>query len=658
MKRLLIRILPVVIALVAGAVVGALFFGGGDPHAHEHEHAHEHDNGAGASTAETWTCSMHPQVQAPKPGQCPICAMDLIPLSELGGAGEGRQFSMSEEARALAEITTTEVVRRYPTAKVRLYGAVRYDETLQETIAARFPGRIERLFVDYAGIRVNEGEHLATIYSPDLLSAQSELLTARRFDNEDALRVARDKLRLWGFSKERIREIESSGETSDELMIDAPASGIVTRKHVQQGDYVETGTPLFRINHLRELWVVFEAYESDKPWLRYGQPIAFTAEARPGRTFEGKISFVAPELDPETRTFEVRVNFENPEELLKPGMFVRGVVEAQVAGEGRVIDPSLAGKWISPMHPEIVKDGPGTCDICGMDLVPAEELGYTVAEPEGEGPLVIPASAVLHTGKRSVVYVEDPDAEEPTYAGREILLGPRADDHYLVEAGLEQGERVVSEGAFVIDSALQIQAQPSMMQPPEEPEPLYESFEASDDFLGSLDTVVKRYFDVQLALANDEHEAAVEAAAELKTSLEFDLSPLEAEAEKAFRDLRERMTGAADEVAEAADIEGARAAFETRSESAAELVRRFGTGDVQVFVAHCPMAFSNRGADWLQGNEDILNPYFGDTMLRCGEIREQLAGEAEPASKQQSASESESISGSGSKTENDAGGNE
>ncbi|MEX2577437.1 MAG: efflux RND transporter periplasmic adaptor subunit [Verrucomicrobiales bacterium] len=625
MKKVL-PILPILLALAVGVVVGAIAFRGGDA---GHDHAAAEAAGGDEAAGEIWTCSMHPQVKAPKPGKCPICAMDLIPLSDLGGAGVGREFSLSEEAKVLAGIVTAEVERRHPEAKVRLYGRVVYDETRRKTIAARFPGRIERLFVDYTGIQVEQGDHLATIYSPELLSAQSELLTAKRFGKADSIRIARDKLRLWGFSESRIEEIEASGEASDHLTIEAPVSGIVTHKQVDEGDYVETGKALFQINDLEEVWVMFDAYESDMPWVRFGQQVEFTAEALPGRVLEGRISFIAPQIDPETRTFDVRVTFENEGELLRPGMFVRGTVTATVAGAGRVIDPSLAGKWISPMHPEIIKDEPGKCDVCGMDLVPAEELGYVSADEEGRAPLVIPASAVLHTGNRSVVYVENPDVESSSYEGREVLLGPRADDVYLVEAGLREGERVVAEGAFAIDSSLQIQARPSMMLPPDEEAPLFRSFEAPDEFLTKVDEVTRAYFDVQKALADDDLEAAKQRAEALRNSLSDRLIALpEEEAAEAWLEIQEALSSSAAAIEEASKIEEARAPFEPLSVAAEEMILRFGTGDLDVYKAHCPMAFGNQGADWLQEDETILNPYFGASMLKCGEITEQLASPA------------------------------
>jgi Cu(I)/Ag(I) efflux system membrane fusion protein len=200
-------------------------------------------------------------------------------------------------------------------------------------------------------------------------------------------------------------------------------------------------------------------------WIRYGQKVEFTTEAYPGEAFNGTISFIDPMLDPMTRTVKVRVNVANSDGRLKPELFVRAVVRTKVTGAGMVMDEDMAGKWICPMHPSVVKAGQGTCDICGMDLVTTESLGYVTAKQAGLPPLVIPASAPLITGKRAVVYVRLTDREKPTFEGREILLGPRAGNYYLVKEGLAEGELVVTNGNFKIDSALQIQAKPSMMNP-------------------------------------------------------------------------------------------------------------------------------------------------------------------------------------------------
>ena len=241
--------------------------------------------------------------------------------------------------------------------------------------------------------------------------------------------------------------------------------GVVVHRNGQAGMYVQEGSRIYTIADLTHLWVQLDAYESDLLWLRYGQHVEFTTEAYPGEVFTGTISFLSPELDPRTRTVKVRVNLDNPEGKLKPEMFVRAIVRTDVAAGGRVMDPDLAGKWICPMHPEVVRDEPGLCDVCEMDLVTTESQGYMALSGEEERPLVIPASAALITGTRAIVYVEVPGADEPTFEGREIVLGPRAGDWYLVKSGLAEGERVVTQGNFKIDSELQIRAKPSMMTP-------------------------------------------------------------------------------------------------------------------------------------------------------------------------------------------------
>jgi Cu(I)/Ag(I) efflux system membrane fusion protein len=431
--------------------------------------------------AQLWTCSMHPEIRLPKPGKCPKCGMDLIPLvDDSGDEGGLRELTVSENAAKLMEIETVPVERRIVTTRVRMVGKITYDETRVSYITAWIPGRLDRLFVDYTGVPVKKGDHMVSLYSPELLSAQEELLQAVKavqdLKNSKAnivvetakrtIDASREKLRLWGLTAEQIRGIEERGKPDDHMTIYAPAGGIVVHKNAQQGMYVQTGTRIYTIADLSQVWVSLDAYESDLMWLRYGQRVEFMAEAYPGEVFSGRISFIHPVLDEATRTVKVRVNVPNADGRLKPGMFVRATAEASIASGGHVVDDALAGKWISPMHPEIVKDGPGTCDVCGMPLERAENLGYVDAGTAGaKKPLVIPVSAALRTGTRAVVYVEVPGKEKPTFEGREVVLGPKADGYYLVRRGLSEGERVVTRGNFKLDAELQIRAKPSMMTP-------------------------------------------------------------------------------------------------------------------------------------------------------------------------------------------------
>lgn len=521
-----------------------------------------------ANGTSMWTCSMHPQIRSTTPGDCPICGMDLIPVANKTGGM--RTLAVSPETRALMTIASSPVLRQYVSHDIPMVGKVDYDETKFGYITAWVPGRLDRLYVDYSGVLVNKGDHMVYIYSPELYSAQEELIGALKYQSEqgrsnrftpsiDLVESAREKLRLLGLKEEQIREIEQQERPSDHLTIYSPVSGVVIEKLKQEGDYVQTGERIYTVADLNQVWVHLDAYESDLPWVRYGQDVTITTEAYPGEEFHGRISFIQPVLNDKTRTVKVRVNVPNPTGKLKPEMFVRAAVQPQVASGGRVMDPSLAGKWISPMHPEIVKDEPGTCDICGMPLVRAESLGFvTLDSDQKQAPLVIPYSAALVTGQRAIVYVELPvmpkgvetafqgiaasleagvqqarnafavfsnvldrpydqpateyarelwnqyadelashalagkraqtedqarqafaDMErvmsrfreefgpvgQPTFEGREIVLGPRAGNFYLVRHGLREGELVVTQGNFKIDAEIQIQAKPSMMTP-------------------------------------------------------------------------------------------------------------------------------------------------------------------------------------------------
>jgi Cu(I)/Ag(I) efflux system membrane fusion protein len=439
-----------------------------------------------AMTAETshkthqkWYCSMHPQIIRDGPGLCPICEMPLIPMPEnMAAESAPRELAVSEAAAKLMEIETSPVERKFVANEIRMVGKVQYDETLVKDITAWVPGRLERLYVDFTGTSVRQGDHLVSIYSPELISAQAELLQAAQATQNlghsdtdylskslaNTLDAAREKLRLLGLTAAQIEEIEKSGKPLTNLTIYSPIGGVVIQKMANEGMYVSTGTHIYKVADLSHLWVKLDAYESDLSWIRYGQHVQFTTEAYPGRQFEGWISFIDPVLDAKTRTVKVRVDVPNPGGGLKPEMFVRAVVKSQITQEGKVMDPDMAGKWICPMHPSVVRSGPGRCDVCGMDLVTTESLGYVAAAAQAP-PLVIPDSAPLITGKRAVVYVKKPDAETPTFEGREVVLGPRAGAYYLVESGLREGEQVVTHGNFKIDSALQIQARPSMMNP-------------------------------------------------------------------------------------------------------------------------------------------------------------------------------------------------
>jgi len=614
------------------------------------ENGDEHAEATEASST-LYTCSMHPQVRLPDPdSKCPICFMDLIPVIDDGGDGSATAVTLSERALALADIGTTPVKRRFPRAEVRMVGKVSFDETRSATIAARFPGRLERIFVDYVGVPVQVGQHIGELYSPELLVAQAELrqaaeAAARTKDGDDmvsratraTLGAAREKLRLWGLTPEQIQGLEEDDEPRESLSILSPVGGIVVEKSAQQGDYLKTGQTIVRVADLDHLWVELAAYESQLRWLRYGELVEFETDAAPGEVFEGRVSFIAPTVNPRTHTIDVRVNFDNTERRLKPGLFVRAVLRPRIDGEGRVLAEDLAGKWVSPMHPEIIKDAPGSCDVCGMDLVPAEQLGYVTGEEFVEAPLVIPLSAPLLTGKRAIVYVRDPDAQGASFSAREVRLGARAGNDYLVLDGLQEGELVVTRGAFAVDSAAQILAKPSMMGVAGEARETPPEPQLPAKFLDSLGGVFKAYLAAGTALAADDlgsYHAAVES---MTPALEA-VVPDQLAGEFVGRWARLARAFDLSQEDRAPDIARARQLYHRWSDAAIELAREFGQQTAEsVQLVHCPMAFDFSGADWLQLGDEVSNPYFGDEMLRCGSVKERFArtGTLEAAGGQQ-----------------------
>ena len=596
-------------------------------------------DGSGDSSAEPsapvmWTCSMHPRIQLPKKGKCPICFMDLIPLEPKDHDASPRELKMSPAAMALADIRTQKVERRFVTNSVRMVGKVDYDETKLVDISSRVPGRLDRLYVDYTGVTVRKGDHLVYIYSPELVVAQKELLQAhdiytRSSDDRNrelalsTLGSVEEKLRLLGVLDEQIEQIKQRGTPSDHLTIYAPASGIVVHKDANEGMYVKTGTRIYTIADLSRVWVYLDAYESDLPWIRYGQEVQFTTESFPGEVFTGRIAFIDPVLNEKTRTVKVRVNVPNEKLWLKPGMFVRAVVQSRLAAGGRVLDASLIGKWISPMHPEVVKDGPGQCDVCGMDLVPAESLGFVTPERSPEPPLVIPASAPLITGKRAVVYVKLPDRDEPTFEGREVILGYRAGNDYVVRHGLKEGELVVTAGNFKIDAALQIQANPSMMSPPEgfviddeDRKPL----DVSGDFRLAVLPLLNAYLAAAKALAADDRTGAQASVGELIAAAKsVDANLLDEKAHTRWTRIADRIVVVAYDLTDAEDRDTVRTHFGQLSEAVVWLVESFGHAvDGPLVQMHCDMANDYEGGDWLQSDLEVANPYFGSGMLGCG----------------------------------------
>jgi len=399
------------ITLIIGIFLGWVFFHSSPAREETHNHAEE-------TAKETiWTCAMHPQIRMHEPGKCPICAMELIPLSQGGITTDSGAIHMTKEAAQLANVLTSKVSTQNPVKELRLYGKVQADERLLQSQVSYLPGRIEKLLVNFTGEIVRKGQTLAVIYSPDLVTAQQELLeTAATKESQPSLyEASKDKLRQWKLTEKQIAAIETSGKVKTEFEIFANATGIVSARRVNSGDYISPGSVLFDVADLSHVWIMFDAYESDLPYLSPGQEVAFTIQAMPGTNYTGKINFIDPVLDPNTRIARVRIEINNPGGKLKPEMFATGIVKANLN--------------------------------------------------EYKDKMVIPRTAVLWTGKRSVVYVKQANTTESIFKIREIELGPMLGSSYVVMNGLNDGEEIVTEGAFSVDASAQLEGKPSMMNP-------------------------------------------------------------------------------------------------------------------------------------------------------------------------------------------------
>lgn len=566
--------------LVVGFLVGRIFLPGGAREAAEAKSVQ-------ASGTVIWTCSMDPQIRRSEPGKCPICGMDLIPLDDDTGDGDPMEIKMSPTAMQLANVQTVLVGFGSSVRELRLTGKVQPDERLKFSQVTHIEGRVEQLAVNFTGEPVRKGQQLATLYSPELVTAQEELFAAQKIkDMQPALlEAAKQKLRNWKLSDAQIERILASGKAQERFPILADVSGIVLEKRVNLGDYLMRGMSLYDIVDLSRVWVLFDVYESDMAWAKVGSTVEFTVQSLPGEQFKGRIAFIDPVINPMTRVATARVEVANSGGRLKPEMFVEGVIKTQPGGK---------------------KEG-----------------------------LIVPKSAVLWTGKRSVVYVKNTSETGISFLMRELTLGPLSGEGYLIEEGLQAGEEIAVSGVFSIDAAAQLAGKPSMMNPeggvtatghdhsasaaPAQP------LEVDKQAKTAVQQLFDRYFLLKDALVKDDLSTAKKQAGELKKA--FENTRMSLFTGKAH-DHWMRHSGAAVEALNkfltAKSIEGVREHFKPLSTQMVALAGAFGPFDKTVYVQHCPMADGNKGADWLSREAPILNPYFGASMLTCGKVTQEI----------------------------------
>jgi membrane fusion protein, copper/silver efflux system len=553
----------IVITLVIGGLIGWII---------KPSDAHDnHENETQSASNTLWTCSMHPQIKLGEPGDCPICGMDLIPATQAtSGNSNPMVFEMTAEAVAMAQIHTTKIAGVNPSGELFLTGKIQADERENASVTAKFPGRIEKLFVTFTGEQVRAGQKLATIYSPELMAAQRELLEAVKSKAAfpQLYTAAKEKLKLWKLTESQISEIEQSGSIREQFDILSDQSGVVTQRNIAIGDYVNTGSVLFTVVNLNKLWVLLDAYESDLPFLSPGNEINFSVAGNTAETFKAKITFIDPMLNANTRSASIRAEITNTGNKLKPEMFVTASIK-------------------------------------------------TAAKTTTSG-VTVPRTAVLWSGKRSVVYVKVPNSETPGFEMREVTLGNRMGENYLIESGLQPGEEIVTNGVFAIDAAAQLSGQYSMMKRPET-----KSIEVSEEFRIQITAVAEAYFQVKNGLVKDQLADAQKSLMTLDQSLsKVNMGLVKDQAHDLWMEMLKGIKDARIKMGAAKDIEEARKHFSMLSYQILEMAETFGLNKDVVYKDYCPMAFGDQGAYWLSEQKDITNPYFGASMLTCGEIKQ------------------------------------
>ena len=596
------NIIYIGVALIVGLLGGFLIFGGGSADTATNKVTEDHNHSEEIASNQMWTCSMHPQIMKDEPGDCPICGMDLIP-AETGADGlNANEIKMTENAMALANIQTSVVGQgQMGDNSLKLSGKIMTNEESNAVQVTYFGGRIEKLYVNSTGERVGAGQRLATIYSPELVAAQQELLTASSLKESqpELYKAVRNKLKLWKLSEKQINTIENAGKVQEYFPVFATVSGTVTHKMVEEGDYVKQGQPLYKIANFNTVWAEFDAYENQIALLKEGQTIKITTNAYRNEVFDAKISFIDPLLNSATRTIVVRAVLNNKKDKFKPGMFVEGKVEGIQSGSKSTV--------------------------------------------------TVPATAVMWTGERSVVYLKT-KPNEPVFEMKEVLLGNANGDTYTILEGLENGNEVVTNGTFTVDAAAQLQGKKSMMNAEggktmtgheghlgmqgdnagdkmdkTNHSQMNERIDVSNKFQKQLKQVFDDYILLKDALVNDDANGAQLAGKQINLSLKkVDMKLLSNEkAHNHWMTIQKELKASANAIENSLEIATQRGHFKHLSAHMISSVKLFGINQ-KVYSEFCPMADNNKGAYWLSLEKEIRNPYYGEAMLTCGEVKETI----------------------------------
>ena len=567
--------LKIALIFVLGLAVGLLLNSGKKENKKETDKV---QTGQTNDSVDYWTCSMHPQIHADGPGKCPICGMDLIPANtgSAGSVPNKMETMLSEDAVKLAQIQTTKVEYAKPEKKLILQGMIMPDETKIYSQSIHFDGRIEKIFVNYEGQKVSKGQKIAVIYSPDLVTAQQEFLQAVQYKESNPLmyEAAKNKLKFWKLTDNQIENLEKNKKIIENFTLLSENSGFISKINAKAGDYVKSGQMLFEVTDLSTVWVIFDAYEKDLPFIKVGDEIEFTTADN--ETYKTKISFISPLINPQKRTYDVRGKVNNSGGKLKTGMFVQGIINAKLNIKDKI--------------------------------------------------LIVPKSAVLWTGQRSIVYVKVSGKTPPTYALRIVELGNDLGAYYEIKSGLNEGEEVVTNGAFTIDAAAELAGNYSMLNLPEDNIPQnIGKIELDDDTKNILNQILDAYDILTDDLVSASSEmAAVQAQKIHDLAQKINVNKIPESVRKDFEEQLNIIIQQSENMVKMNNIDMQRKHFQYVSEALIKIEKSVKSSDKKRYVQFCPMYNNNNGAFWISDIKEIKNPYYGSQMLTCGETKDSI----------------------------------
>ncbi|MFN8335429.1 MAG: efflux RND transporter periplasmic adaptor subunit [Cyclobacteriaceae bacterium] len=538
---------------------------------------------------QNYTCPMHPQIVQDRPGTCPICGMDLVPVD---ASGDKSEVTLSESQIELANIQVQPVAVQSIGTRLLLNGRIRTDETKTEVVSTRVPGRLDKLHVKQTGSLISEGQVIYEIYSEQLLTYQQEFLLANNQANtadnkryQSYLEAAGKRLRLYGMTENQIKRLAESKHTDPVIRYVAPASGVVTEVMVSEGQYVTEGAPVYRLENLHSLWVEAELYPEEAAFVKVGDIISIHVSGYENEELNGKVTFLSPEYRQATQIFILRASIGNPNHQFVPGM------QAEIA-----------------------------------------------LEHSKRRALAIPADAVIREEHKDHVYRKVGNGK---FKAQMVTTGLENFDKVEITSGIAEGDSIVISGAYLLYSEIVLkkgvhpmaghdhgamtasassEAIPTDQASTEQPVITVDS-----KFSDQLSRALPAYLQIKDALVASDTKAAAAAASSFSSALaKVNMGLLRGDAHDQWMSKLKILNEGAKLVQVSDDVDIQRASFSKLTGAYYGALKMFRVTGLKAYYQYCPMAFDNKGAYWISQEEQVSNPYFGEQMLRCGETKEIL----------------------------------